>query len=187
MQALESDTVVCINAIETRYKTYRFRSRIKARWAVFFDAAAIAWCYEPQGYGIDGQGYLPDFYLPEFDSFFEVKGTLEFDQRLLQKFSIGTGKRIILAVGVIPDRADRIKDWPGFTTFFPNDEARRKDGAAWGREDMFLRCGGCNRVKYMNNNYALMNDGCCNGFCLKPLTAELEAARLARFEHGENG
>jgi hypothetical protein len=27
-----------IKAIETSYKGYRFRSRLEARWAVFFDA-----------------------------------------------------------------------------------------------------------------------------------------------------
>ena len=30
-----------IKAIETYYKGYRFRSRLEARWAVFFDAAGI--------------------------------------------------------------------------------------------------------------------------------------------------
>ncbi len=30
-----------IKAIETRYKGYRFRSRLEARWAVFFDALSV--------------------------------------------------------------------------------------------------------------------------------------------------
>ena len=30
-----------IAAIETKYKGYRFRSRLEARWAVFFDALGI--------------------------------------------------------------------------------------------------------------------------------------------------
>ncbi len=38
---------VRIQAIETRYKGYRFRSRLEARWAVFFDHLKIEWEYEP--------------------------------------------------------------------------------------------------------------------------------------------
>ena len=53
-----------IQAIETIYKGYRFRSRLEARWAVFFDAMGVKWEYEPQGYVLDdGTAYLPDFYL----------------------------------------------------------------------------------------------------------------------------
>lgn len=65
-----------IQAIETRYKGYRFRSRLEARWAVFFDHLGIEWEYEPQGYVLsDGTPYLPDFWLPKFDGgmYVEVK------------------------------------------------------------------------------------------------------------------
>jgi hypothetical protein len=71
---------VNIKPIETRYAGHRFRSRLEARWAVFFDALGIAWEYEPQGYMItspDGQqtrAYLPDFRLPGLDVWAEVKG-----------------------------------------------------------------------------------------------------------------
>lgn len=52
-----------IQAIETRYKGYRFRSRLEARWAVFFDAVGLEWIYEPEGFDLgDTTGwYLPDF------------------------------------------------------------------------------------------------------------------------------
>jgi hypothetical protein len=36
--------------IETKYKGCRFRSRLEARWAVFFDALGIRWWYEPEGF-----------------------------------------------------------------------------------------------------------------------------------------
>ena len=74
-----------IAAIETEFKGYRFRSRLEARWAVFFDAMEIEWRYEAQGFEKiidteDGPGetvrYLPDFYLPEFGTWVEVKGIL---------------------------------------------------------------------------------------------------------------
>lgn len=71
-----------IAAIETRYKGCRFRSRLEARWAVFFDALDIKWQYEPQGFEIKTAWeedktkwlYLPDFYLPDFGTWVEVKG-----------------------------------------------------------------------------------------------------------------
>ncbi|MBA3003118.1 MAG: hypothetical protein FP813_04610 [Desulfurivibrio sp.] len=54
--------------IETKYRGYRFRSRLEARWAVFFDALGIKWEYEFQGYEFsNGVRYLPDFYLPTFN------------------------------------------------------------------------------------------------------------------------
>lgn len=63
-----------IRAIETEYNGYRFRSRLEARWAVFFDTAKIKYEYEPEGFTAgDGEEYLPDFYLPESDIYVEVK------------------------------------------------------------------------------------------------------------------
>ena len=67
-----------IKAIETRYKGYRFRSRLEARWAVFFDALKIRWEYEPEGFELGGGlRYLPDFKLPDDgrfpDMWLEVK------------------------------------------------------------------------------------------------------------------
>ena len=68
--------------IETIYKGYRFRSRLEARWAVFFDAAEIKYQYEPEGFECNPFGdkiyrYLPDFYLPDFDVYAEIKSNLE--------------------------------------------------------------------------------------------------------------
>lgn len=63
-----------IKAIETAYKGYRFRSRLEARWAVFFDALGIQWEYEVEGYDLGDEGwYLPDFWLPEQEYWFECK------------------------------------------------------------------------------------------------------------------
>ena len=55
-----------IKPIETIYDGYRFRSRLEARWAVFFNTAGIRYRYEPEGFMLsDGSWYLPDFYLPD--------------------------------------------------------------------------------------------------------------------------
>ena len=63
-----------MKAIETRYKGYRFRSRLEARWAVFFDALGIRYKYEEYGYEVEGQKWLPDFYLVDTGTWAEVKG-----------------------------------------------------------------------------------------------------------------
>lgn len=96
-----------IKAIETRYAGCRFRSRLEARWAVFFDQLGITWEYEPQGFEnrtfcdcdtsaehlFGGQRncsgrherYLPDFWLPDTQTWVEVKGS---EAALLEKASL---------------------------------------------------------------------------------------------------
>lgn len=75
-----------INPIQTRYAGCHFRSRLEARWAVFFDALGIPWEYEPEGYEVtdrlgicneDSWWYLPDFWLPDNQLWVEVKGSLD--------------------------------------------------------------------------------------------------------------
>ena len=69
-----------IKAIETYYNGYRFRSRLEARWAVFFDAMGIRYEYEHEGFERHLNHieppvrYLPDFWFPEYELFGEVKG-----------------------------------------------------------------------------------------------------------------
>jgi hypothetical protein len=62
-----------IKAIETRYKGYRFRSRLEARWAIFFDGIGVGWEYEPQGFTTALGPYLPDFRLPALGWWVEIK------------------------------------------------------------------------------------------------------------------
>jgi hypothetical protein len=68
-----------LRAIETAYAGCRFRSRLEARWAVVFDELGYDWQYEPEGFEREWCGetirYLPDFYLPEFGTWVEVKGS----------------------------------------------------------------------------------------------------------------
>lgn len=75
-----------MKAIDTQYKGYNFRSRLEARWAVFFDALGLKWEYEPEGFEFDdGTKYLPDFKVqyPGRDEsenhyiWFEVKSNLK--------------------------------------------------------------------------------------------------------------
>lgn len=63
-----------MKAIETAYQGYRFRSRLEARWAVYFDTLGIVWEYEREGFKFtDGTLYLPDFWLPQVNMWAEVK------------------------------------------------------------------------------------------------------------------
>jgi hypothetical protein len=47
--------------VETHYFGYKFRSRLEARWAVFFNCLGLKWEYEPECYKTSAGLYLPDF------------------------------------------------------------------------------------------------------------------------------
>jgi hypothetical protein len=65
-----------IKPIETEYKGYRFRSRLEARWAIFFDAFSLDWDYEKEGFDLgDGIYYLPDFWINDTHCWIEIKPT----------------------------------------------------------------------------------------------------------------
>lgn len=95
---------------DTVYNGYRFRSRLEARWAVFFDEARIHYEYEPEGFDLkNGESYLPDFYLPDFELYVEIK---PFDHKVVkwvgdgnqwekkcERFRDVTGQAILLCYG----------------------------------------------------------------------------------------
>lgn len=102
-----------IKPIETVYKGYKFRSRLEARWAVFFDALGIEWEYEPEGYDLGGGVYyLPDFFLKNVSIRHGEKGiwaevkpkqpTVSEDWKM-QRLVIGTEKSGVILVGM-PDQ-----------------------------------------------------------------------------------
>lgn len=102
-----------IKAIETHWKGYRFRSRLEARWAVFFEEMRLDWIYEPQGFErefIEGHidRYLPDFQIKigKTEYWVEVKGNKNY---LKENF----------------DLIERLHDWggvlPGFYCNGEND------------------------------------------------------------------
>jgi hypothetical protein len=68
------------NATSTRYHGTTFRSPLEARWAVFFDRMGIAWTHEPEEFMVDGQHVVPDFWLPHYGCFWEVRASQTFDQ-----------------------------------------------------------------------------------------------------------
>lgn len=98
-----------ITAIETEYNGYRFRSRLEARWAYFFDLLGIRYIYEPEGYEMsDGTKYLPDFYLPDLHYYVEVKGKNEHliaDLEKIEKFVMEAKTALLILSNIPYDRA----------------------------------------------------------------------------------
>ena len=50
-----------LTPIPTKYKGYKFVSKLEAHWAVFFDLLGVTWQYELQGFRMGSVCYLPDF------------------------------------------------------------------------------------------------------------------------------
>lgn len=62
-----------IKAIPTKYRGITYRSRLEATWAYFFDEVGFKYHYEMEGFQVNNMRYLPDFYLPERDTWIEIK------------------------------------------------------------------------------------------------------------------
>ena len=110
-----------IKPIETIYHGYRFRSRLEARWAVFFGSLGVKYEYEPEGFKLpDGSMYLPDFRVmchasrgqdcKPFPLYIEVKGVM--DEASAKKIKAFSYEQALLIVGNIPtiQYADDISD-----------------------------------------------------------------------------
>ena len=89
--------------IETDYKEYRFRSRLEARWAVFFDSYGIQHDNELDSFELsNGQWYLPEFYLPELNVYVDVKPNKNFqlgDLKKIEEFALIDGNNLLLIIG----------------------------------------------------------------------------------------
>lgn len=107
---------MAIKAIPTEYGGYWFRSRLEARWAVFFNAIGIPFRYELQGYNLDGIKYLPDFYLPDIGQYFEVKPfpVTEREYAVMCALCTESKRSVIVAEGdpyLCPTRDYHHHDW----------------------------------------------------------------------------
>lgn len=98
-----------IKSIDTKYKGYNFRSRLEARWAIYFDSLKIKWEYEKEGFTLEDEtgryNYLPDFWFPELRMFAEVK-PIKFmyeEQKKAELLVKETGYPLIKLIG-IPER-----------------------------------------------------------------------------------
>lgn len=138
-----------IKAIQTEYNGYKFRSRLEARWAVFFDALGVEYEYEKEGYDLGDLGYyLPDFWLPEHDAFIEIKGTSPTDNEKdkIRKLSELSVKACFLYSGLPEKNIDEscssppecFAGWGGYCynlhpakPFHPKNECDQDYHGAW--------------------------------------------------------
>lgn len=153
-----------LKPIETHYNGYRFRSRLEARWAVFFDALGIKYEYEQEGYVLHGGlTYLPDFkvYLekPNGDSFYifaEVKGVMtDIDY---EKAELLSKNEALIILGCVPKDTEE---------YLQQSEA--SDYVLFSSKYI---CGN-------NSPFVFTTDE-------KKMNAALQKARKARFEFGES-
>lgn len=96
--------MVAPTAIQTVYQGYKFRSRLEARWAVFFDSLGIRYEYEKEGFDLPEVGrYLPDFWLPDYEAWVEVKPDKPTEDEMRKCFALsklGDNKwRVVLLAG----------------------------------------------------------------------------------------
>lgn len=170
-----------IKPIETEYNGYRFRSRLEARWAVFFDAMGIKYEYEPEGYVLqDGECYLPDFRLhvrhrsstdENEPVYAEVKGLLTpKDEHKCSEFS--TCYPLILLGNIPADCNEYTRAWVKDKSFF---SFRYIDGLD--RLALFSVYKGDPWICEFGDTEFV--------FKRNPMHKALEKARKARFEHGE--
>lgn len=117
-----------IAAIETTYGGIKYRSRLEARWAVFFSSLEIEFEYEREAYELspnEGSSeesknivlrYLPDFYLPKQSKFpkplwVEVKGVIgEHDLEKLERLVIYTQTAGVMLGRVPQVPSDSVRD-----------------------------------------------------------------------------
>jgi hypothetical protein len=90
-----------IPAIPTKVNGIWYRSRLEARVAMLFHTIGIQADYEPDGFILNGVGYLPDFYLPQVRMFLEVKPRefSEIEMQLAKALAIVSKRPVILFVG----------------------------------------------------------------------------------------
>ena len=89
-----------MKGIPTTYSNYRFRSRLEAKWACFFDLIGWKWEYEP----VDFSGWIPDFAIyGEKIIYVEVKPVVKFPEEVSRKIEqSGCDTEILILGQTIP-------------------------------------------------------------------------------------
>ena len=199
-----------LTAIETRYKGHRFRSRLEARWAVYFDRLGLKWEYEVEGYRFDdGTCYLPDFkvWTPQDQPMWvEVKASNVKQDPKFEKFEAALKKEVHASycegdpTEVLPEaRAYLVSGTPldwfnGGVPICPRCGGFESDFCHPCDEETPF--GGCNELDETGIGGVALNahkgwielrtdrdEEVFESFVLKAATA----AQQARFEHGEQG
>lgn len=78
-----------MKSLPTEYGGAYMRSHLEARWAVYLDAIGARWSYERAKILLPtGHHYVPDFWLPDFGLWAEVKPPGGFDSEALLKATV---------------------------------------------------------------------------------------------------
>ena len=168
--------MTAIKAIETRYAGCRFRSRLEARWAVFFDALGIEWQYEPEGFELPSGWYLPDFLVttPAGQAWIEVKPTEPDEPDPRWGELRGASNIGVYVFAEIPDPR-KVQEWEHYVAVCPTCSAVDLFPMA---DASWMPCHGANLEGVAPPVHTGRHPR---------ILAAYEAARSARFEHGENG
>jgi hypothetical protein len=90
------------HGIATTYAGSRFRSRLEAKWAAFFDLVGWRWTYEP----FDTDAYIPDFLVHGPASFLVEVGPCEFlsefSEKATKPLAAFGRERTVLILGIDP-------------------------------------------------------------------------------------
>lgn len=88
-------------AIATAYAGFNFRSRLEAKYAVFFDLCKWPWTYEPE---TEFNGWIPDFAIGAFPTYVEVKPFYRISEWLetIGKIKASGCRRSVLLLGADP-------------------------------------------------------------------------------------
>jgi hypothetical protein len=139
-----------IKPIETIYNGYRFRSRLEARWAVFFDALGVEYEYEPEGFELsDGTRYLPDFFLPGINGgvYVEVKGKMDDDGYRKVTLFWEQSKTPLYILGGIPTQAELDEDdIYGYVDRYKRCFEYGQDGGYYDWPFLFCVCPACGKI-----------------------------------------
>lgn len=178
-----------IKAIITEYNGYRFRSRLEARWAIFFDALDLKYQYEPEGYEIGDIKYLPDFYLPDLDIFVEIKPSAPPLDELRKVQAFADYKQIVLIMG----QPGATFDQYGAGVSIEYVASRympllgpEKEHALWDSPSVFIQCRDCERVGLESRGYHFdefadkdfRNHGAYSGFCCSEKNGRASSGKL---------
>jgi hypothetical protein len=183
--------------IETKYNGYKFRSRLEARWAIFFDFVGIKYQYEIEAFEIGNINYLPDFFLPEENYFVEIKPNDPPTEELEKVQSFAWHKPILLLIGepyatfdkhgagvrleyVGRSYIDRPVLCPG------NNELEGHPN--WGSPLIFIQCRGCENFglesRGIHFNEFLEKDlesfGAYQGFCCNENCGDASSPKLIK-------
>lgn len=96
-----------VKAIPVTYRSIKFRSRLEADWAATLDSINIEWVYEPEGFELsDGAYYSPDFWLPNCNTWLEVKGSHNLGIEKAEQFAADMWGTFNVALGLEPHPAN---------------------------------------------------------------------------------